>query len=52
MLWHKLDTGQVSFSNNIFNNTYSYILSNDIDIFSSNGQNINEGHTDEEVPLA
>ena len=30
----------------------TWLLSNDIDIFSSNEQNINEGHTDEEVPLA
>ena len=30
----------------------TWLLSNDIDIFSSSNQNIPEGHTDEEVPLA
>jgi hypothetical protein len=30
----------------------TWLLSNDIDIFASNEQNIYEGHTDEEVPLA
>ena len=30
----------------------TWLLSNDIDVFSSNEQNIHEGHTDEEVPLA
>ena len=29
-----------------------WLLSNDIDVFSSNEQNIHEGHTDEETPLA
>jgi len=30
----------------------TWLLSNDIDVFSSNEQNIHEGHTDEETPLA
>jgi hypothetical protein len=30
----------------------TWLLSNDVDIFSSTNQNIYEGHTDEEVPLA
>ncbi len=30
----------------------TWLLSNDIDVFSSNEQNIHEGHTDEEAPLA
>ena len=30
----------------------TWLLSNDVDIFSSSNQNIPEGHTDEEVPLA
>tara|TARA_B100000900_G_scaffold159498_1_gene135444 strand:+ start:2278 stop:2949 length:672 start_codon:yes stop_codon:yes gene_type:complete len=30
----------------------TWLLSNDIDIFSATEQNIHEGHTDEEVPLA
>ena len=30
----------------------TWLLSNDIDVFSSNEQNIHEGHTDEEPPLA
>ena len=30
----------------------TWLLSNDIDIFSNNDQSIHEGHTDEEVPLA
>ena len=30
----------------------TWILSNDVDIFSSSNKNIPEGHTDEEVPLA
>lgn len=29
----------------------TWLLSNDIDVFSSNEQNIHEGHTDEETPL-
>ena len=30
----------------------TWLLSNDVDIFSSINQNIHEGHTDEEVPPA